>query len=121
MGVILILGCSEDGVNGEYYGVGECPSDYTLFKKNKDEADSLSILRKANEDEPDRSEDNYDLCYYREENDDIRSMFGYDMYTASGWDRDETGAFDQWTMNRYYKQKVGAKMRPPMSFVFRFS
>ena len=74
LGVILILGCSEDDVNGEYYGVGKFPCKhsaftYALYKKDKDKAESLSIIQTSDEDEEDfdDSHDHCELQFIREE------------------------------------------------------
>lgn len=131
MGIILLLGCSEDGVNGEYYGFKKFRGkntnlSYEVFKKDRDETISLSITRTFDKDNSDRSEDCYTLRYVRVKARakalEVFPCFLHRMnrYDAASWDCDETAVFDKWTMESDDKQKVGAKIYPPMSFTFRF-
>jgi len=112
-GVILLLGCSEEGVNGEYYGEEKYKAEYsiyrhTLFTKNLEAVDGLAIIYTTDEDASDRSDDEHKVQYYRKEGTKLHRLDW--IYTAKGWDCDGQSVFDRWK---------GAKM-PPMSFMFRW-
>jgi len=111
LGVILLLGCSEEGVNGEYYGARKFESEYTgdthtLFKKNVEAVDGLAIIDTSDEDALPAI---HKVQYYREEGTKLHLLDS--RYTAKGWHcGGKMHFFDQWK----------GEKTPPMSFMFRW-
>lgn len=131
LGMILVLGCDEEDVNGAYYGVHEFDDDvacytHTVFKKDKDrdEKEWMAIIWTRSEDEvedPNQEKDTYDIVWFEGgEHEDGGYEYGYEtLYRANDWSSKQKHSFSQWTALKGNQEKAGEKKLGPMSFIFK--